>query len=124
MTQQNITPEEVEHVLETALRERGSVTSTHHNISSGLHARHITLPGVLGRCTGVLIVDLAQKVLRQNMVQPALRRSQPFYPRVSLPALLERRHLFALNLGQIERPAVAEVKPRPHAPSLADGGAA
>jgi hypothetical protein len=108
MTQQNITRSEVEHVQEAALRERVSVMSALHNISSRLRSRHMTPSGVLGGGTGVLIVDLQNQVLRNDSVQAPLRRSQPFYPRVALPSLLERRHLVALNLGQVQAAAVAE----------------
>ena len=90
-----------------------SVDARSHNISSGEELRAGERNVTLVPRTRVRVVDLQRERLRKQMVQAGVWRKEPLYSRHATPARLERRHLVALNLGQLERP-VSEVQPRPH----------
>ena len=90
-----------------------SVAAGSHNISSGESLRPGEPNVTLVPRTRVRVVDLQRERLRKQMVQAGVWRKEPFYPRHATPARLERRHLVALNLGQIQRP-IPEVESRPH----------
>jgi len=105
---------EAEHAGGANVTPVPSVAARSHNISfrDALAAGE---PNVtLVRRTRVRVVDLHRERLRKQMVQAGVWRKEPFYLRHATPARLERRHLRALNLGQIQRSAVAEVDARVH----------
>ena len=108
----NITKVTPEHDFQAQKHALPSVMSRSHNIYPGILRCYVTHGPTLSRRTGVLVAGLSRQRLRQQMVQVAAGRGQPFYLRHASPAHLARRLI--LDEAEVQRAAIAEVKPRPH----------